>query len=333
MKKNAKNLKSEDIEGSPRYKRLYQAIEGKPFNKKNQRFTGQKDVDFIILQKIDDLELSNLCVINSYVNDLCKDETFWRNRLLSKYGFLLGDTKEIINKYKPEDISWKEYYIWLNSSLDGDQFFTYLFADALGRKDVTMILEYEFPQYFNEMDKIYMINDNLRDKINSKRLTPSVSLLKSARIPMAQMVNLIPNLKINFPDIRFLTKKTLMYLLAIFVLEENGKKLSKEKRHIYNISLFDEENLEPLNIIQKMFDELLDLPPGINLPVNYDKIMEKNTDIFRKHFNEIGIESDNFKNEFRNGLITLGLVSAAAIGGYVLTSYFDTYVKNLLGQK
>jgi hypothetical protein len=44
--------------------------------------SGNKDTDFIILQKLNDDELGKVCKVNKYVNSLCKDETFWMQRLL-----------------------------------------------------------------------------------------------------------------------------------------------------------------------------------------------------------------------------------------------------------
>ena len=66
----------------------------------DKTFTGIKDVDMIILSNLDDRDLLTKCTLNKYVNKLCNDENFWRNRFLAKYGVL------------PQiDTSWKRYYL------------------------------------------------------------------------------------------------------------------------------------------------------------------------------------------------------------------------------
>lgn len=47
-------------------------------------FTGNKDVDRILIENIDDRELFELMNTNSYINSLPND-SFWRNRFQSRY--------------------------------------------------------------------------------------------------------------------------------------------------------------------------------------------------------------------------------------------------------
>lgn len=75
-------------------------------------FTGIKDVDMEILLKIDDRYLLNTCLTNKYINNICKDENFWRKRFFNKYG-------DVANKIvKPEDRSWKDHYLQVLIYLD-----------------------------------------------------------------------------------------------------------------------------------------------------------------------------------------------------------------------
>ena len=69
-----------------------------------KNFTGNKDVDKIILQKLSDKDMSNLCKTNTYMKKLCKnlDDSFWLERLVDRYG-------KIKNK-KSENMSWKNFY-------------------------------------------------------------------------------------------------------------------------------------------------------------------------------------------------------------------------------
>lgn len=68
-----------------------------------ERITGNKDVDKLILEKIDsDRDLLKTCSVNSYFKNLCDDD-FFRKRLRQKYPFLFD--------LKSKEISWKNYYL------------------------------------------------------------------------------------------------------------------------------------------------------------------------------------------------------------------------------
>ena len=69
-----------------------------------------KDVDLLILSKLDDRDLLNFCMTSKYGKYLCKNEDFWRNRFMKKYS----------DKVKYRDISktWKHFYLGLISLTD-----------------------------------------------------------------------------------------------------------------------------------------------------------------------------------------------------------------------
>ena len=71
--------------------------------------TGQKDQDFLIMSKLDDKSLINFCLagVDSYTRSLCRDETFWRNRTLEKY----GDLKKYGKLEKSSHRTWKNLYL------------------------------------------------------------------------------------------------------------------------------------------------------------------------------------------------------------------------------
>ena len=52
------------------------------------RFTGQKDVDITILNLLEDKDLINMCKTNKYVNSICENDNFWRDRIIKKYNVL-----------------------------------------------------------------------------------------------------------------------------------------------------------------------------------------------------------------------------------------------------
>ena len=56
-----------------------------------------------ILVKTDTSQLSTLCSSHSSINQICNDENFWRLKL--NHDFRLYN--------KPENLTWKDYYMWL----------------------------------------------------------------------------------------------------------------------------------------------------------------------------------------------------------------------------
>lgn len=94
-------------------------------SKQEPTFTGIKDVDLLILSRLEDEDLFNVCLANQEINQLCKDETFWRNRFYSRFSQALHPND--INSIKPSE-TWKNYYLEVIASLDttGKDFFTFL---------------------------------------------------------------------------------------------------------------------------------------------------------------------------------------------------------------
>ena len=73
--------------------------------------TGNKDVDKMILERIQDDEvLFNYCLTNKYANKICQDQFFWQKRFLRVFG-------EDAAKYKPADRSWKRHYLMVSTWL------------------------------------------------------------------------------------------------------------------------------------------------------------------------------------------------------------------------
>lgn len=69
--------------------------------------TGIKDLDYIILNKLDDKDLVNVCQTNKKADEICNDQAFWLNRIRTKFPEL---TMNILNKYK-RGRTWSDYYI------------------------------------------------------------------------------------------------------------------------------------------------------------------------------------------------------------------------------
>lgn len=69
-------------------------------------FTGNRDVDEVILNKLDDYDLLHACQTNKYINESCSDDKFWQRRFKSRSPDA-GKSK----RAKPKDISWRDHYL------------------------------------------------------------------------------------------------------------------------------------------------------------------------------------------------------------------------------
>jgi hypothetical protein len=78
--------------------------------------SGIKDVDLKILSELDDETLLNFCITSQYGKELCKDESFWRNRLIKQYPDSFS--------FKNPERTWKSWYLNLTYFLNkyGDNF-------------------------------------------------------------------------------------------------------------------------------------------------------------------------------------------------------------------
>lgn len=78
----------------------------------NSPLTGDKNLDFNILNELTDKDLTIVCQVNSYVRSLCNNNTFWMKRLYGKYKLNSKDAIEIKNYLSFS--TWKDFYLWLN---------------------------------------------------------------------------------------------------------------------------------------------------------------------------------------------------------------------------
>lgn len=68
---------------------------------------GVKDLDYKVLNQLDDKSLVNFCKTNRQANTVCQNQDFWLQRIMSKFPEVGID---ILNRYK-NNRSWSEYYI------------------------------------------------------------------------------------------------------------------------------------------------------------------------------------------------------------------------------
>lgn len=130
------------------------------YNHKNpETFTGLSATDILILQNLSDKDLTSVCTVNTYLHNLCDNESFWLNRVLHRFGEL-GSGVEIREKYIPDGVSWKDYYLWLSGLLDSPIEMVKNLAFLHNREDLKILLGLE-SQVGSFTLPVY-IDDNLR---------------------------------------------------------------------------------------------------------------------------------------------------------------------------
>ena len=80
--------------------------------------TGNKNLDTLILENLDDKSLVNYRQLNKTANQIYNDQNFWFNRLRTRFPYL---TLDEIQKSK-NGRSWSNYYIYL-SQIDINKYY------------------------------------------------------------------------------------------------------------------------------------------------------------------------------------------------------------------
>lgn len=128
--------------------------------------TGIKDLDLKIMMELSDRDLINYCKTDRFARRICKDENFWRNRFVNKFG-----EKDRLGKpyIKNGDKSWKDFYLQIIKVIDLDDinevnewgeyqyydFYKYILEKSLGNWDVFDFLT----QYFAKIYTPFYMND------------------------------------------------------------------------------------------------------------------------------------------------------------------------------
>ncbi len=98
--------------------------------------TGIKDIDFMILNELDDKSLVNYCTTNKEANKVCNNQIFWMNRTIKTFPYV---NIEILRKNK-ENREWSEYYIDDLKKINRRNAGRYLRkGSAIGRMDFVII--------------------------------------------------------------------------------------------------------------------------------------------------------------------------------------------------
>ena len=98
--------------------------------------TGIKDIDFKILNDLDDKSLVKYCSTNKEANKVCNNQIFWMNRVLKTFPYV---DVEILRKNKGNR-QWSEYYIDDLRKINTSNVDKYLKKGSEeGRMDIVMI--------------------------------------------------------------------------------------------------------------------------------------------------------------------------------------------------
>ena len=98
--------------------------------------TGIKDIDFKILNDLDDKSLVKYCSTNKEANKVCNNQIFWMNRVLKTFPYV---NVEMLRKYKG-NWQWSEYYIDDLRKINTSNVDKYLKKGSEeGRMDIVMI--------------------------------------------------------------------------------------------------------------------------------------------------------------------------------------------------
>ena len=98
--------------------------------------TGIRDLDEKILNDLPDEDLVNACRVDTKADEICHDQMFWMNRILTRFPKVGLD---ILKKYK-KNRSWSDYYIYDLRKINRSNAENYLERGSMdGRMDHVII--------------------------------------------------------------------------------------------------------------------------------------------------------------------------------------------------
>ncbi len=164
-------------------------------------WTGIKDIDLNILQKLSDIELSNVCKTSNYFRNLCKTETFWFNRIYLHLKINHSDIHKLKKYLNFND--YKSLYLFLTTK-NYEDILIYLqqtFIDDMIKRNLNPSL----PKWINRDEFIYEIRRRFTvyQYNSSKPDTATIVLINNL---LAETKFIVPggfNRQYNKPLIKF----------------------------------------------------------------------------------------------------------------------------------
>ena len=206
------------------------------------KFTGNKDVDYLILLNLSDKDLGHFCRINSYAKNLCKNENLWREKTINRFGAILGSKEEIV-KDKGEE-SWRNFYVRLVDLLE------YLYNMENFHDDLITVKSFLEPRFLISDRKLRKDIKKLMKHVNEESYKFSQEILKNSEWEKSFVKNDFIK-PIIFTQILGEMDPNKRYMLLHKILSIKDKKI---RPRLINI-LFKDVSYEPLFIKLFLDDE------------------------------------------------------------------------------
>jgi len=172
------------------YKNLYKILSINVKVKTNKSFLGDKLLDQKFALELDDQDLLNFSLINSYAHNLCRNQKFWMDKVIYTYGKILIkkdsylEAKLEIEKKYLHNHCWKDYYFWIKDTLEKTKSikeYVIPIIDDLNRKDIVDIILYNDSNFLFAYTGFHIekIDNNNDFKIWVKSFVKSVEILSS----------------------------------------------------------------------------------------------------------------------------------------------------------
>ncbi len=97
--------------------------------------TGIPDLDYVILNNLDDRDLVTYCQVNTEASQVCRDDNFWMNRAITKFPYV---PKDVFSKSKGIR-QWNKYYIDILRNIEHNPNYYFVEGSKRGKLDWVMI--------------------------------------------------------------------------------------------------------------------------------------------------------------------------------------------------
>jgi hypothetical protein len=156
--------------GEIRIKRIKKSADSSTQNReptKNEKFTGMKDIDLKILSQLEDKDLFNMCLVNTYVSNLCKDEILWKNRLFKNYKKFLSIAKRYYTDRYGE-VTIEEEYGKNLEKLNNPDSWKKIYISILNR--VISLIESKYKRWKIDLVRHELIRRNIKNRGNKSEM-------------------------------------------------------------------------------------------------------------------------------------------------------------------
>lgn len=213
------------------------------------KFTGNKDVDILILKSLDDVSITRLCKTNKYLSQLCqklyKDEIYWEEKM-----------RNVVHPsliQKPKDKTWHQYY---------SSYFTY--SDNQWKTLIKKVLTQVHPDTSITKEGLDYLLQLIKPIWNKIKKTPNNEIDEELK-DMLSFTPIYPNLY-NHADAEFkkvssaflykpYDRKRIPEYLIAEILELSGNTARDARRHRIN-SDFIKKSIQKDEELSLLFPKL-----------------------------------------------------------------------------